>query len=273
MTRTVDDGRMQGEGIRADPLGPLRRAPFTVLCLVALLVTTAILSGAAPSAAQRVLVRASTNLHNMSSRPLRALVESAFWLDSPWLVAPMAGLFLLVMAPVERRFGTSRTLLVFAVGHVGATAATVAVIADGVASGRLPRSLSHAVDVGPSYGLAAVAGLLVAHLPGRRARLAAALLIAVLGLAAATRADFTDAGHLVAALLGLAVASVLARGATPGRGGPQEPGSGSTVAIIGRPRTGVTTPRRAARSPAPARSCSGRPACSAARARGPAWRS
>jgi len=224
-TGTVDDGSAW-----VDPRLPLRRAPFTALCLVALLVTTASLSGAAPPAARRVLVHVSTNVHNMSSQPLRALLESAFWLDSPWLVAPMTGLLLAVMAPVERRFGTSRTLLVFAAGHVGATAATVAVIADGVASGWLPRSLAHAVDVGPSYGLAAVAGLLAARLPGRRAPLAAALLIAVLGVAAAASADFTDAGHLVAALLGLAAACVLPRGDDARRGGAQSLGSGSTAA-------------------------------------------
>ena len=190
----------------------MRRVPVTAAYLLVLSLTTLALAGAPGQVAQRVMAHVSTNLHNMASQPVRALVESAFWLESPGLIWPMAALFALVMGPAEYLLGAARTVVVFAVGHVGATAATLAIIAGGVGHGRLPSSIERAVDVGPSYGLAALAGLLVAGLPRARARrLGTALLLAALGGAVLLGGTFTDVGHLVAAALGLALAPLLVR--------------------------------------------------------------
>jgi Rhomboid family len=189
-------------------------APLTVATLLTLAVTTTTLLGVRARGAHLLAVSASTNLDNLRSHPLDVLFVSAFWLETPWLFWPVAALVLVVLGVAERRLGSWRTLAVFVTGHVGATLVTVGGIAVGVAHGWLPSALTYAVDVGPSYGLAAVAAVLAMRTPSRRRRLAqAGVLLLALAAVAAVEQDFTDAGHLVAALLGLAVApAVLRRG-------------------------------------------------------------
>jgi hypothetical protein len=196
------------------------QAPATTAYLAALMVTTATLANSSPHAVHWLVASASTNLHNMTIDPLRVLVVSAFWVQStPW-IWPMAPLIVALLVPAERLLGTGRTLFVFAAGHVGATALTVAAIGVGVDYGLLPHRLAYALDVGPSYGLAAVGAVLATRLPRRRMR-RAAIGALLLGLATAVilGGDFTDAGHLLAALIGLA----LSRVAIPTAHGVHEP--------------------------------------------------
>ena len=189
--------------------GFISKAPATTAYLAALMVTTATLANSSPHAVHWLVASASTNLHNMTIDPLRVLVVSAFWVQStPW-IWPMAPLMVAVMVPAERLLGTGRTLFVFAAGHIGATALTVAAIGVGVDYGLLPHRLAYALDVGPSYGLAALGAVLATRLPRRRMR-RAAIGALLLGLTTAVilGGDFTDAGHLLAALIGLALSGV-----------------------------------------------------------------
>ena len=198
----------------------ISEAPATTAYLVALMVTTATLANSSPHAVHWLVASASTNLHNMTIDPIRVLVVSAFWVQStPWIWL-MAPLMVVVMVPAERLLGSGRTLFIFAAGHVGATALTVAAIGVSVDYGLLPHRLAYALDVGPSYGLAALGAVLATRLPRRRIR-RAAIGALLLGLAAAVilGGDFTDAGHLLAALIGLA----LSRVAIPTAHAPREP--------------------------------------------------
>ena len=179
-----------------------------------------------------LVASASTNFHNMTIDPIRVLVVSAFWVQSiPWIWL-MAPLMVVVMVPAERFLGTGRTLFVFAAGHVGATVLTVAAIGVSVDYGLLPHRLAYALDVGPSYGLAALGAVLATRLPRRRMRRAAVGAL-LLGLATAVilGGDFTDAGHLLAALIGLA----LSRVAIPTAQAPREPAH-SLLPNVCRPR-------------------------------------
>jgi hypothetical protein len=189
----------------------IRQAPATAAYLAALMVTTATLASSSPHAVHWLVASASTNLHNMTHDPLRVLVVSAFWVQStPWIWA-MAPLLVAVMAPAERLLGTGRTLFVFAAGHLGATALTVAAIGVGVDRGLLPHRLAYALDVGPSYGLVALGALLAIRIAARPLRLAAiGALLFGLATAVILGGDFTDAGHLVAALIGLALSRLVA---------------------------------------------------------------
>lgn len=141
---------------RWTPRALLTGAPAASAFLLTLLVTTATLAGTGTDAERWVMASASTNLHSMTWRPMYALLISAFWVQTLSAIWPMVLLMLFVMAPAERLLGTTRTLLVFAAGHIGATVATVVGIAVGVTYGWLPHALVHAVDVGPSYGLVAL---------------------------------------------------------------------------------------------------------------------
>lgn len=208
----------------------IRQAPATSAYLAGLMVTTATLASSSPHAVHWLVASASTNLHNMTIDPLRVLVISAFWVQSTpwiWLLAP---LMVVVMAPAERLLGTGRTVLVFATGHLGATALTVAAIGVGVDRGLFPHSLAYALDVGPSYGLVALAAVLATRLPVRGTRRAAiAALLFGLATAVILGGDFTDAGHLLAALIGLALSRIVTGTARVAR----EPGRSHGGANVG----------------------------------------
>ena len=138
-------------------------APGTHILLLILAVTTLVLRSVDAPTATRILRHQSTNLFQMSRDAPRVLVLSAFLLDNGRLLME-AAMFTLVLAPVERWVGTYRWLATFAAGHVGATLATTVGIWLQVREEGAGRSLLYPVDVGVSYGVAAVAGVLVYRL-------------------------------------------------------------------------------------------------------------
>src|SRR4051812_25176416 len=161
----------------------LAAAPGTHILLLILAVTTLVLRSVDAPTATRILRHQSTNLFQMSRDAPRVLVLSAFLLDNGRLLME-AAMFTLVLAPVERWVGTYRWLATFAAGHVGATLATTVGIWLQVREEGAGRSLLYPVDVGVSYGVAAVAGVLVYRLRRPWARMAwTALVLADIGRA------------------------------------------------------------------------------------------
>ncbi len=182
----------------------VRSAPGTYLYLFVLLITSWVLQTSSRGIAERLVLERSTNLHHLATDPVRVLVASAFWVAAAWQVLPWAVLFTLVLAPAERWLGTLRWAIVFAAGHIGATLLTAAGLWVAIQLNAVDESVSRSADVGVSYGFLAVAAVLVYRLP-RRFRLAyVALLGGYLVIALFARGTFTDAGHLVAVLIGLA---------------------------------------------------------------------
>ncbi|MGD0272660.1 MAG: rhomboid-like protein [Gaiellaceae bacterium] len=96
-----------------------------------------------------------------------------------WLV-----LFSLVLAPVERWLGSARTAFAFAAGHVGATLLTAAGLWLALRYEVVGTYITHAIDVGASYGFFAVAAVLVFRLSGRLRVLYLAVVIGYLVIAA-----------------------------------------------------------------------------------------
>ena len=180
-------------------------APGTHILLLILAVTTLVLRGVDAPTTTRILRHQSTNLFQMSRDAPRVLVLSAFLLDNGRLVTETV-IFTLVLAPVERWIGTYRWIATFAAGHVGATLATTIGIwlqvREGAGAGR---GLVYPVDVGVSYGVAAMAGVLAYRLR-RPWNLAWLVFIARdVGRAVVATGTFTDWGHLVALGIGLAM--------------------------------------------------------------------
>ena len=180
----------------------VRRAPGTFLWLLALAVTTHVMNRMNPAFQDQFLRQRSTNLHELSQRPVRVLIASAFWLDGGgWF-----GYFLLYNlfhVPAERWLGTRRWLGVVAFAHVGATYLSEGVLYWAVRRGTAPASAVNTLDVGVSYALAGVQAVLVYRLaaPWRWFYLAAVLLW--YGSALVHGRTFTDVGHFTAAVLGL----------------------------------------------------------------------
>lgn len=178
----------------------------TMTYLFALAVTTFTVQGANPRLVHRLIVSASTNLHNMASDPVQVVISSAFWLEGGWPAWLLAAACVLVMVPAELWLGPWRWTGVFAVGHVGATLITVTGIAWALHHNLLPSEIARSVDVGMSYGVVAQAGVLTYRWTGLWRRLAwAAAWLVGLGLAVGLGQTFTDYGHLCALLLGFAL--------------------------------------------------------------------
>lgn len=181
----------------------LRSARATALYAFALAITTITVQSAGPRVAGQVVLSASTNLHNMGDHPVRALIASAFVLQGGWGSCAKAAVCLLMMVPAERWLGPLRWAAVFTIGHVGATLATVAGIAWGLDHGLLPPSIATTVDVGMSYGVAAVAGVLTYWWAHPLARLAwAGFWLVHLGHDPVLDPTFSGFGHLLALLSG-----------------------------------------------------------------------
>ena len=188
----------------------LARVRFTVGYVAVLLLVSFAILLLGPHAREVTIQRASTNLHNLAHGHIGTLLGSAFVVDAgpiyfwlPFLTC------LLVLAELQLR--TVRLMVAFLVGHIGATLVVAAALAAAIEFGWLPVSIARASDVGMSYGALAVLGALTATLPPRWRPawigwwIAAAITAAIIG------ADFTDAGHTVALILGLAVSAKLSR--------------------------------------------------------------
>ncbi|WP_222710379.1 rhomboid-like protein [Quadrisphaera setariae] len=156
---------------------------------------------------QRAVLSASTNIENLRHAPAAVLLLSAF------VVRDFAEVLLLlplvvVMTVCSRRIGRLSTVVAALFGHVGATLVVATFVAAGVRRGFVPHSVTTAPDVGVSYALAGMAGLLAAALP-RRWRWAYVVggLVALVVLISVDT-DFTNAGHLLAFATGLGLAAV-----------------------------------------------------------------
>lgn len=154
-----------------------------------------------------LVLDSSTNLANLRENPLAVLAVSAF------VVSSLAGLWILPLlvlgyGAAQRWLGRTATVVVGVIGHVGATLLVATLLVVGVRHGRLDPSVTRAPDVGVSYGLLCLAGLLVPRVQ-RRWRLPYVLLLVAATVGGLTwHATFTDVGHLVSLLIGLGLAAV-----------------------------------------------------------------
>jgi hypothetical protein len=189
---------------RGTVVGWVTAAPATFIYLAILSVTTWVLAGTDSTIAHALLRDQSTNLHHLTQDPVRVLVRSAFWLSSYALLF-WAVLFLLVLAPAEHWLGTARWLVVFVSGHVGATLLTAAGIWLAVRSGLAPHRLEDVVDVGVSYGFAAVAAVFTFRLKRPWSVVWAAGLVTAAVLGMFLDGDYTSYGHTAAILIGFAL--------------------------------------------------------------------
>lgn len=161
---------------------------------------------------QRAVLSASTNIDNLRHTPAAVLLLSAFVLRDfaeVLLLLPLV----VVMTVCSRRIGRLSTAVAALFGHVGATLVVATFLAAGVRRGFVPHSVTTAPDVGVSYALAGMAGLLAAAVPRRWRWVYVVGGLVALVVLISVDTDFTNAGHLLAFAtgLGLAVVSVQSR--------------------------------------------------------------
>ena len=191
---------------RAEPyLGAyVRRSPATFTYAGIIFVTTWVVAGLNGSQRDALLRTQSTNLDNLGAHPVAVLFRSAFW-SGTTLFLPFLALLAAVLAPAEVWLGTFRLILIFALGHVGATLLTAVAINHGAFSSPGHSGIARTIDVGVSYGSFCVAAVLSYRLPKPFRLLYAAALLLVFDLFAfVVGRTFTDLGHFFSVLIGLA---------------------------------------------------------------------
>ncbi|MFR9750317.1 rhomboid-like protein [Nocardia sp. 004] len=188
----------------------LGAAPASTAYAFTVFVTWWTLRGVGESVERRLILSASTNLHNMRHNPVQVLVASAFWIEGGFPWATIASL-LIIMAYAERWLGTTRWILLFATGHIGATLLTVTTIAHAIDHDLIPLRVAVAADVGTSYGFSAVLAALAFRLHGVARLVWAVTILLALGITLYLDPTFTDYGHLCAAAIGLAYGALATR--------------------------------------------------------------
>jgi hypothetical protein len=186
--------------------GVVRRIPVTIGYLSLLALASWLLGQLNHDTRDSVLHHASTNLDNLGRLHVGTLLTSAFVMASAPTLAWWCGIAAL-LAGVELRLGSRRLAIAFLAGHVGATLLVAAGLATGVRAGWVDGGVSGTVDVGVSYGLMAVIGLLAATLPARLWPVWAGLWLTAAGVAVTEGRDFTSVGHLLALSIGLLAAA------------------------------------------------------------------
>ena len=193
-------------------LAPLFLDADVAWVYAAIVVVVAIVVEAAPgSTTEELVLDSSTNLDNLRHTPLLVLGASAFVVAPPsglWILLPL----LVTFAAAQRWLGRTATVIVAVIGHVGVTLFVAVLLAAGIDDGRLSPALARAQDVGVSYAVATVAGLLVGRVPRRLRPWYVAGLLAFTIVPLLLDADFTEVGHLTAVLLGFALAVLVSRG-------------------------------------------------------------
>ncbi len=171
---------------------------YTVL-LVAVAVALVVMG---PHVREKVIWLASTNLHNLGDGRLGTLIGSAFVTESGplyWLPGLVA-----LLALAELTWRSSRLVVAFMVGHIGATLLVAAGLAAALGVGMMSTSIRYVTDVGMSYGAIGVLGTLTSAIPRRwRGAWTGWWLAVALGAAALSGLDFTNVGHAIALVLGM----------------------------------------------------------------------
>jgi len=180
----------------------VRSAPLTYSWLVVLLITTMIQHAIPARRLHALLRKESTNLHHLATDPIRVLIQSLLWIDGqywwPYLVV-----FTLFLAPAERWLGHWRWLIVGLVCHIGATYLSEGYLFWRIEAAITSPRLIDARDIGVSYFVVGIVGVLTYHIPPRWRWLYVITALVVFAAVLAVKRDFTNVGHFSALLIGL----------------------------------------------------------------------
>ncbi|KKZ69461.1 membrane protein [Streptomyces showdoensis] len=182
----------------------VRSSPGTHVWLAVIAITSLCIALSPDGLDHYLLHRNSSNLYELSRHPMQALLGSAFWIENPASLLLYAVLFEVFHAPVERWLGTVKWLVVVATAHIAATLISQKVVLEAIQDHDVPRSMAHVVDIGVSYGLAASVGILTYRLPRPWRWFYLAGAVAFFAVPLVTNHTYTDLGHAISLLIGLA---------------------------------------------------------------------
>ncbi len=179
-------------------------APVTFTWLTVLFTTTAVQHLLPRWHLLRLLRRDSTNLHHLASEPVRVLITSLLWIDG-FVWWPYVVVFCLFLAPAERWLGSVRFVIAGLIAHVVATYLSEGFLYWQIQEAAVSPRYLNARDIGVSYVVVGIMGLLTYRIARPWRWLYLALVLGGAGIAVLTvHPMFTQVGHLCAALVGLA---------------------------------------------------------------------
>jgi hypothetical protein len=185
--------------------------PVTYTYAALLVAVTVLVAELSDDDQSRVVLHASTNLHNLLRGHIGTLLSSAFVIGDSNAALMIIPLLVCVLALAELRFGSRRLLRIFVAGHIGATLLVALGLWVAVEAEWLPWSISQSEDVGISYGAMALIGAFIALLPSRWRATWAICWLAVAVAGVAMGRTFTNVGHLLSVVIGLAAGFWLIR--------------------------------------------------------------
>jgi hypothetical protein len=200
-TMTIRDSTERWAAVATRMLSGLASVRITAAYAVILVAVSLMLSALGPHAREVAVSRMSTNLHNLAHGRLTTLIGSAFVDDGGGICACLPGLVCL-LALGELIWRGTGLVITFAIGHIGATLLVAVGLVVALEVGWLPFSVARASDVGVSYGAVCVLGALTASIPSRWRSAWVGWWLGI-ALMAASGADFTAVGHVLALLLGI----------------------------------------------------------------------
>ncbi len=181
-------------------------APFTYGWLFLLSVTTFIQTQLSGRQLHSLLLHRSTNIHALGTDPLDVLFSSLLWIEGKDL-EPYLLLFTLFLAPAEHWLGHLRWLTVGLTSHILATYISEGILYFAIERHDASQRLVLAHDVGVSYFLVGVMGVLTYHIarPWRWVYLGVLFLIFGYPLITMDHVElnFTAIGHFASLLIGL----------------------------------------------------------------------
>ena len=181
----------------------VKTAPLTYTWVVVLLVTTIVQHSIPARHLHALLQKESTNLHHLASDPIRVLLQSLLWIDGKYWW-PYLLVFSVFLAPAERWLGQLRWLAVGLLAHIAATYLSEGYLYWRIQEAVTSPRLIDARDIGVSYFVVGIIGVLVYRIPRRGQWRYAVIALLVFGSILAVKHDFTNLGHFVALLIGFA---------------------------------------------------------------------
>jgi hypothetical protein len=211
----------------------VRSAPLTYCWLLVLLYTTIVQRSVGRPELQQLLIHRSTNIHHLETDPVYVMLSSLVWIDGKhWL--PYLVLFTVFLAPAERLLGKVRWLIIGLTAHVLATYISEGLLYLAIQHRLEPERLVNARDVGVSYFLVGIVGVLSYRIvrPWRWVYVAGG--VVVFAIALAVKPGFTPVGHLCALLIGLCFYPLV-------RGRARAPWDPRQLPMLRRPRNSEAT--------------------------------
>jgi len=178
-------------------------APATSVYTAIWIATTIIIVGSSPKLVDALTIENSTNIVEIISAPLRSLAVSGFLVaDQGFGLAFYLLVFVMIVARLEQRIGTPRTLVIWVAAHGGASLITVAIEAVLIKLHDAPLKLALTSDVGVSYVMVGSMGAYL-FLVGPRWRwwYVAALALGILAPLLVVH-EIDEVGHFLATAIG-----------------------------------------------------------------------